>query len=124
MLSEQSEHVLSTRRRHKGPSPHIAMNIVKSNIAYMSAAVLAGHFLLLGSLAMHLTRLTVVTLSTLMVTSSLVAASRLQRRWGQQVLYKLPFNTDSDQQTVGISNARCYFTKLRIFRGIRDSQIV
>ena len=112
------------RRGHKGPPPYIAMNIVKSNIAYMSAAVLAGHFLLLGSLAMHLTRLTVVTVSTLMVTSSLVAASRLQRRWGQQVLYKLPFNTDSDQQTVGISNARCYFTKLRIFRGIRDSQIV
>ena len=78
----------------------------------MSAAVLAGHFLLLGSLAMHLTRLTVVTVSTLMVTSSLVAASRLQRRWGQQVLYKLPFNTDSDQQTVGIAGARCYFTSL------------
>ena len=73
----------------------------------MSAAVLAGHFLLRASLAMHLTRLTV---SVLMVTSSL-AAARLQRRWGQQVLYKLPFNTDN-QQTVGISGARCYFTSL------------
>ena len=76
----------------------------------MSAAVLAGHFLLRASLAMHLTRLTVVTVSVLMVTSSL-AAARLQRRWGQQVLYKLPFNTDN-QQTVGISGARCYFTSL------------
>ena len=101
------------RRGHKGPPPYIALNIVKSNIAYMSAAVLAGHFLLLlGSLAMHLTRLTVVTVSTLMVTSSLVAASRLQRRWGQQVLYKLPFNTDNDQQTVSFSDAQCNFTNL------------
>ena len=88
------------------------MNIVKSNIAYMPAAVLAGHFLLLASLAMHLTRLTVVTVSTLMVTSSLVAASRLQRRWGQQVLYKLPFNTDNDQKTVSFSDAQCNFTNL------------
>ena len=78
----------------------------------MPAAVLAVHFLLPASLAMHLTRLTVVTVSTLMVTSSLVAASRLQRRWGQQVLYKLPFNTDSNQQTVSFSDAQCYSTSL------------